>query len=66
MVCLRICIMANMDFSDTFVGACALIQAYCISDHSPAVLKIPMVSKFKHKVFNFLTLLFRMISLKMW
>ncbi|GJU15438.1 sodium/hydrogen exchanger 6 [Tanacetum coccineum] len=50
-------IMANLDLYDTFVVACALFQPYRISDHSSAILKLPMVSKFKPKAFKFLNVL---------
>ncbi|GJU55122.1 hypothetical protein Tco_1228836 [Tanacetum coccineum] len=51
-------IMANLDFIDVFPGAHAIFQPYRISDHTPAVLKIPslIVQKPKpFKFFNFLT-----------
>ncbi|GJW68600.1 RNA-directed DNA polymerase, eukaryota, reverse transcriptase zinc-binding domain protein [Tanacetum coccineum] len=37
-------IMANLDFYSSFVGSSAVFQPYRISDHSPAVLRIPMES----------------------
>ncbi|GJZ14300.1 RNA-directed DNA polymerase, eukaryota, reverse transcriptase zinc-binding domain protein [Tanacetum coccineum] len=51
-------IMGNLEFIDTFPGAYGVFQPYRISDHSPAVLKIPslMIQKPKpFKFFNFLT-----------
>ncbi|GJR67116.1 RNA-directed DNA polymerase, eukaryota, reverse transcriptase zinc-binding domain protein [Tanacetum coccineum] len=36
-------IMANMEFLASFVGASALFQPYCISDHASAVLRVPML-----------------------
>ncbi|GKC87145.1 hypothetical protein Tco_1147794, partial [Tanacetum coccineum] len=35
-------IMANLEFNSMFMGACAVFQPYRISDHSPAVLRLPM------------------------
>ncbi|GJX05484.1 hypothetical protein Tco_0191400 [Tanacetum coccineum] len=35
-------IMANLDFYSSFVGSSVVFQPYRISDHSPAVLRIPM------------------------
>ncbi|GJY88017.1 hypothetical protein Tco_0502645 [Tanacetum coccineum] len=35
-------IMANIEFNFVFVGACAVFQPYRISDHSPAILRLPM------------------------
>ncbi|GJT91737.1 hypothetical protein Tco_1080582 [Tanacetum coccineum] len=46
-------IMANIEFYDSFVGAYAIFQPYRISDHAPAVLKVPMVSNVKPKTFKF-------------
>ncbi|GKB51601.1 RNA-directed DNA polymerase, eukaryota, reverse transcriptase zinc-binding domain protein [Tanacetum coccineum] len=50
-------IMANLEFHDGFIGANALFQPYSISDHSPAILKIPTRSKFHPKPFKFSNLL---------
>ncbi|GJU34638.1 uncharacterized protein Tco_1182992 [Tanacetum coccineum] len=50
-------IMANLEFHDDFIGANALFQPYRISDHSPAILKIPTRSKFHPKPFKFSNLL---------
>ncbi|GKG08318.1 hypothetical protein Tco_0334150 [Tanacetum coccineum] len=33
--------MANLEFNDAFIDAHATFQPYRISDHSPAVLRIP-------------------------
>ncbi|GJV85890.1 putative RNA-directed DNA polymerase [Tanacetum coccineum] len=46
-------IMGNLDFVDNFPGAYALFQPYRISDHSPAVLRIPSLSFTKPKPFKF-------------
>ncbi|GKE14258.1 RNA-directed DNA polymerase, eukaryota, reverse transcriptase zinc-binding domain protein [Tanacetum coccineum] len=46
-------IMANMEFYDVFVGSSALFQPYRISDHSSAILRIPMITKLKPKPFKF-------------
>ncbi|GJT20548.1 hypothetical protein Tco_0890485 [Tanacetum coccineum] len=35
-------IMANLEFNSLFMGACAVFQPYRISDHSSAVLRLPM------------------------
>ncbi|GJX41721.1 putative RNA-directed DNA polymerase [Tanacetum coccineum] len=51
-------IMGNLKFVDTFPGAYGIFQPYRISDHSPAVLKIPTLCTNKpkpFKFFNFLT-----------
>ncbi|GJV08557.1 sodium/hydrogen exchanger 6 [Tanacetum coccineum] len=37
-------IMANLEFHDAYMGAHAIFQPYRISDHSPAVLKLPMIA----------------------
>ncbi|GKA75562.1 putative RNA-directed DNA polymerase [Tanacetum coccineum] len=50
-------IMANMEFNDIFVGSSALFQPYRISDHSPAILRIPMLTKIKPKPFKFSNIL---------
>nr|GEU36737.1 hypothetical protein [Tanacetum cinerariifolium] len=49
--------MANLEFHDDFIGANALFQPYRISDHSPAILKIPTRVKFRPKPFKFSNLL---------
>ncbi|GJT45757.1 RNA-directed DNA polymerase, eukaryota, reverse transcriptase zinc-binding domain protein [Tanacetum coccineum] len=46
-------VMANLEFSDVFVGAYALFQPYRISDHSLTVLKIPMHVRADPKPFKF-------------
>ncbi|GJU91519.1 hypothetical protein Tco_1303942 [Tanacetum coccineum] len=46
-------IMRNLDFVDTFPGAYGIFQPYRISDHSPAVLKIPSLIALKPKPFKF-------------
>ncbi|GKB18900.1 sodium/hydrogen exchanger 6 [Tanacetum coccineum] len=38
-------IMGNIQFNDDFSGSFAIFQPYRISDHSPYVLRIPMVVK---------------------
>ncbi|GJS96768.1 putative RNA-directed DNA polymerase [Tanacetum coccineum] len=50
-------VMANLKFYELFVGACAYFQPYRISDHSPAVLKVPMSSNRKHQPFKFYNVL---------
>ncbi|GJU54334.1 RNA-directed DNA polymerase, eukaryota, reverse transcriptase zinc-binding domain protein [Tanacetum coccineum] len=51
------CIMANLDFYSSFVGSSAVFQPYRISDHSPAVLRIPMESTSNPRPFKFSNLL---------
>ncbi|GJY09972.1 RNA-directed DNA polymerase, eukaryota, reverse transcriptase zinc-binding domain protein [Tanacetum coccineum] len=46
-------IMGNLDFIDSFQGAYANFQPYRISDHTPAVLKIPSLAVTKPKPFKF-------------
>ncbi|GJY29596.1 RNA-directed DNA polymerase, eukaryota, reverse transcriptase zinc-binding domain protein [Tanacetum coccineum] len=46
-------IMANVEFSTDFVGNYAVFQPYGISDHSPAVLRIPLLTKYSPKLFKF-------------
>nr|GEW11614.1 hypothetical protein [Tanacetum cinerariifolium] len=46
-------IMGNIEFCDVFQGAYAVFQPYLISDHSPAVLKIPSLMSNKPKPFKF-------------
>ncbi|GKF50923.1 RNA-directed DNA polymerase, eukaryota, reverse transcriptase zinc-binding domain protein, partial [Tanacetum coccineum] len=45
-------IMANDDFRDQFRGAHAIFKPYRVSDHSPAVLCIPSLSRPKPKPFK--------------
>ncbi|GJR54457.1 hypothetical protein Tco_1404978 [Tanacetum coccineum] len=46
-------VMANVEFSDSFIGSYAVFQPYRISDHSPAVLRIPLATKHPPKTFKF-------------
>nr|GFA66778.1 RNA-directed DNA polymerase, eukaryota, reverse transcriptase zinc-binding domain protein [Tanacetum cinerariifolium] len=46
-------IIGNLDFVNKFPSAYALFQPYRISDHSPAVLKMPSLSVAKPKPFKF-------------
>ncbi|GJT09945.1 RNA-directed DNA polymerase, eukaryota, reverse transcriptase zinc-binding domain protein [Tanacetum coccineum] len=46
-------IMANLDFNEAFMGSCAVFQPYWISDHSPAILRIPTTSALKPLPFKF-------------
>ncbi|GJR14466.1 RNA-directed DNA polymerase, eukaryota, reverse transcriptase zinc-binding domain protein [Tanacetum coccineum] len=46
-------IMCNILFNNDFPGSFAIFQPYRISDHSLCVLRIPKVSKPKHKPFKF-------------
>ncbi|GJS26095.1 hypothetical protein Tco_0486715 [Tanacetum coccineum] len=46
-------VMANVEFSNEFVGNYAVFQPYGISDHSPAVLRIPLQHKIYPKPFKF-------------
>nr|GEX70652.1 hypothetical protein [Tanacetum cinerariifolium] len=50
-------IMANLNFNSSFVGACAVFQPYHISDHSSAILRLPMNSEKKPRPFKFYNLL---------
>ncbi|GKB51179.1 hypothetical protein Tco_0901932 [Tanacetum coccineum] len=47
------CVLANLEFLDSFVGAHAVFKPYRISDHSPSVLSIPSRVKEKPKPFKF-------------
>ncbi|GJX57665.1 RNA-directed DNA polymerase, eukaryota, reverse transcriptase zinc-binding domain protein [Tanacetum coccineum] len=51
------CIMANQDFNDVFIGAHVIFQSYRISDHSLAILKMPMCYKAKPMPFKFANML---------
>ncbi|GJU96907.1 RNA-directed DNA polymerase, eukaryota, reverse transcriptase zinc-binding domain protein [Tanacetum coccineum] len=57
-------IMANLVFYDSFVGTYAIFQPYRISDHAPAILKIPMISNVKPKTFKFLKVVEKLKHLK--
>ncbi|GJW85216.1 RNA-directed DNA polymerase, eukaryota, reverse transcriptase zinc-binding domain protein [Tanacetum coccineum] len=46
-------IMGNLKFNDDFLGSFSIFQPYRISDHSPCVLRIPMVTKPKPKPLKF-------------
>ncbi|GKF09071.1 hypothetical protein Tco_0043295, partial [Tanacetum coccineum] len=46
-------VMGNIDFVEEFPGAYAIFQPYRLSDHSPAVLKLPSCSTSKPKPFKF-------------
>nr|GEU36023.1 hypothetical protein [Tanacetum cinerariifolium] len=46
-------IMGNLQFNNDFPGPFAIFQPYHIPDHSPYVLRIPMVTKPKPKPFKF-------------
>ncbi|GJS48548.1 hypothetical protein Tco_0598669 [Tanacetum coccineum] len=64
-------IMANLNFSLSFVDACTIFQPYRISDHAPAVLRIPMLSITKPRPFKFSNILvhnvwFKEIMANMW
>ncbi|PWA99058.1 RNA-directed DNA polymerase, eukaryota, Reverse transcriptase zinc-binding domain protein [Artemisia annua] len=50
-------IMANLGFLDSFAGAHAIFQPYRVSDHSPAILQIPTMCKFKPRPFKFSNIL---------
>nr|GEU31441.1 hypothetical protein [Tanacetum cinerariifolium] len=45
-------IMGNIGFVDNFLGAYAIFQPYRISNHSPAVLKLPSLSVEGHAMFQ--------------
>ncbi|GJS12845.1 hypothetical protein Tco_0407317 [Tanacetum coccineum] len=46
-------VMANVAFSNGFISNYAVFQPYGISDHSPAVLRILLQTKFSPKTFKF-------------
>nr|GFA49893.1 hypothetical protein [Tanacetum cinerariifolium] len=46
-------IMCNLDFVDRFQGTYGMFQPYRLSDHSPAVIKIPTLMSGKPKPFKF-------------
>ncbi|GKD46127.1 putative RNA-directed DNA polymerase, partial [Tanacetum coccineum] len=48
---------ANLEFYDSFLGSCAVFQPYHVSDHSPAILRVPMISGFKQRPFKFSNIL---------
>ncbi|GJW11619.1 hypothetical protein Tco_1577446, partial [Tanacetum coccineum] len=50
-------VMANLEFSNCFVGACAVFQPYRISDHAPAIIRLPMNSLKKPRPFKFYNML---------
>ncbi|GJV61297.1 RNA-directed DNA polymerase, eukaryota, reverse transcriptase zinc-binding domain protein [Tanacetum coccineum] len=50
-------IMANLEFVTSFVGANAVFQPYRISDHAPAILRLPMNLERKPRPFKFYNLL---------
>nr|GEU84750.1 hypothetical protein [Tanacetum cinerariifolium] len=50
-------IMANIEFYTSFVGSSAIFQPYQISDHSLAVLRVPMISRIKPCPFKFSNIL---------
>nr|GEV62700.1 hypothetical protein [Tanacetum cinerariifolium] len=56
-------IMANIEFYTSFVGSSAIFQPYRISDHSLAVLHVPMISHIKPCPFKFSNILmFRVVK----
>nr|GEX66082.1 hypothetical protein [Tanacetum cinerariifolium] len=46
-------VMTNLEFNDVYTGSHAIFQPYRISNHSPTVLKVPMVSPIRPKAFKF-------------
>ncbi|GJZ58743.1 RNA-directed DNA polymerase, eukaryota, reverse transcriptase zinc-binding domain protein, partial [Tanacetum coccineum] len=44
---------SGLQFTNGFVGNYAVFQPYGISDHSPAILRIPLKAKFSPKPFKF-------------
>ncbi|GKC89452.1 RNA-directed DNA polymerase, eukaryota, reverse transcriptase zinc-binding domain protein [Tanacetum coccineum] len=57
-------IMANMEFLASFVGASALFQPYCILDHAPAVLRVPMLLVTKPRLFKFCNIVVHNVRFK--
>ncbi|GJY08822.1 hypothetical protein Tco_0375876 [Tanacetum coccineum] len=49
--------MSNLEFHDAYMGAHAIFQPYRLSDHSPAVLKLPMIANSKPRLFKFSNIL---------
>lgn len=52
-------VMINGSFLNMFVNSFAIFKPYRLSDHSPAVLKIPVTNNKKHKPFKFANLVTR-------
>ncbi|GJW44970.1 RNA-directed DNA polymerase, eukaryota, reverse transcriptase zinc-binding domain protein [Tanacetum coccineum] len=52
-------VLTNLEFNDLFQGAHAIFQPYRISDHAPAVLKIPWKVAVKPKPFKFTNILIK-------
>ncbi|GJV06019.1 hypothetical protein Tco_1343675 [Tanacetum coccineum] len=50
-------IMSNLEFHDAYMGAHAIFQPYQLSDHSPAILKLPMIANSKTRPFKFSNIL---------
>nr|GEX84452.1 hypothetical protein [Tanacetum cinerariifolium] len=50
-------ILANLAFNDKFIGAHAIFMPYRISNHAPAILKIPLHAKMDQRPFKFTNLL---------
>ncbi|GKC39565.1 RNA-directed DNA polymerase, eukaryota, reverse transcriptase zinc-binding domain protein [Tanacetum coccineum] len=57
-------IMTNLEFNDTFIGAHAIFMPYRVSDHAPAILKIPLITKMEQRPFKFTYLLVHNDSFK--
>ncbi|GJY18245.1 hypothetical protein Tco_0389736 [Tanacetum coccineum] len=57
-------VLGNVQFSDSFMGSHAVFQPYRISDHAPAVLKIPTVVKSTPKPFKFSNILTQHVRFK--
>lgn len=45
-------VMGNGEFIRSYVEAHAIFKPYRLSDHCPAILKIPLVKRFKPKLFK--------------
>nr|GEU42889.1 hypothetical protein [Tanacetum cinerariifolium] len=57
-------IMANLEVSNVFAGASAFFHPYRTSDHTPAILRIPMISPTRPKTFKFANILLNQPRLK--
>lgn len=57
-------VMANDKFINVFTNTYAEFCAYRISDHSPTILKVPVVKRYNQKYLNSPTLLHQNRSLK--
>ncbi|GJV32164.1 hypothetical protein Tco_1392564 [Tanacetum coccineum] len=57
-------VLTNLEFNEMFQGAHAIFQPYRMSDHAPAVLKIPWMIMTKPKPFKFTNILVKIQDLR--